>query len=221
MKLNQNGSSSSLLGPLIIAVVLLIASLVFGIWAFSGRQTYKTKTDQIVQTAVTAAQTKQQTTDSQQYAIDSEKPLIKYSGPEAYGSLIVNYPKTWSSYVDTSNNNSSPVDGYFYPGTLPSVSNQDTTNFALRIQVSAAPYNQILQQYAGLEVNGSTTSHAFSLSKLPSVVGVELSGQLINQKSGNLVILPLRNQSLLIWTEGNQFTNDFNNNILPNLSFSP
>lgn len=221
MKLNQDGSGNSLLGPLLIAVVLLVASLAFGIWAFSGRQTYKTKTDQIVQTAVSSAQQKQQTSDSKQYAIDSEKPLITYNGPEAYGSLVVNYPKTWSSYVDTANTASTPVDGYLFPSTLPSVSDNGSTNFALRVQVSSTPYNQILTQYAGLEQNGSTTAHAYSLPKLPNVVGVELTGQMINRKSGTLVILPLRNQSLLIWTEGNQYLNDFNNNILPNFSFSP
>ncbi|HEY4963990.1 MAG TPA: hypothetical protein VIH90_04810 [Candidatus Saccharimonadales bacterium] len=221
MKLNQNGSSKSLLGPLLIAVILLIASLAFGVWAFSGRQTYKTKTDQLVQTAVSSANQKQQTTDAKQYALDAEKPLTTYYGPEAYGSLIINYPKTWSSYVNTASTSSNPVDGYLFPGTLPSVNDNDSTNFALRVQVSGVPYSQIMSQYAGLEQAGQTTAHAYALPKVPNVVGVELTGQMLNQKTGTLVVLPLRDQSLLIWTEGSQYLNDFNNNVLPNFSFSP
>jgi hypothetical protein len=36
-----------------------------------------------------------------------------------------------------------------------------------------------------------------------------------------MVVLPLRSQTLQIETAGSQFLGDFNNNILPNFSFSP
>lgn len=220
MKLNRNGSTNTAL-ILIIAIAFLFLSLVFGIWAFSGMQKYKNNADQLVQNAVAKAQTSQQATDARAAALAAENPLTSYSGPEAYGSILVHYPKNWSSYVDTSNTSANPVDGYFYPGTLPAVSDSQPTNFALRIQVISQSYTQTLGTYQGLEQSGQASSKVYSLPKVPSVVGVEITGQLVNSKTGTLVILPLRNESLLIWTEGNEFLNDFNNNILPNFSFSP
>ena len=40
------------------------------------------------------------------------------------------------------------------------------------------------------------------MAKVPSVVGVEITGQIQEQKTGVLVVLPLRNQVLEVWTEG-------------------
>jgi hypothetical protein len=36
-----------------------------------------------------------------------------------------------------------------------------------------------------------------------------------------MVVLPLRSQTVQIWTEGTQYVDDFNKLILPNFSFSP
>jgi hypothetical protein len=101
------------------------------------------------------------------------------------------------------------------------VTDDGNTNFALRVQVSSQSYSDILGQYQNQQQTGTVTVKPYSLPKVPSVVGVEVTGQLINNVSGTQVILPLRNQTILIWTEGTQYLNDFNNNILPNFSFSP
>ena len=221
MKLNQNGSSSNLLLPIVILSILLIASLIFAGWSFSGRQKYKNNTGQITASAVTAAEQQQQTKDAATYKLEAEQPLTTYDGPEAYGSLVVNYPKNWSSYVDTTNDSGSPVDGYFFPGTLPSVNDNSATNFALRIQVESNSYSDTLQQYSSQQQAGLVTVSPYSLPKPPNVVGVKVVGTLLNNKSGTLIILPLRNTAVEIWSEGNQYLTDFNNNILPNFSFSP
>jgi hypothetical protein len=220
MKLNQNGEINLTI-PFYVVAVLFVASLIFAIWAFSGRQNYKNNADQLVSSAVSLGDQQQLASDSKKFALEAEQPLIQYDGPEAYGSLIVNYPKTWSSYVGTSGSGGYPVDGYFFPGTLPSVNDSDSTNFALRVQVENTNYNNILTQYSQQQLAGTVTVAPYSLPKLPSVVGVKIVGKLLMGKQGTLVILPLRSEAVEIWTEGTQYLNDFNNNILPNLSFSP
>jgi hypothetical protein len=66
----------------------------------------------------------------------------------------------------------------------------------------------------------------YALPRVPKAVGVQISGKLpINdgngEKTGVMVILPLRSQTIKLWTEGTQYTKDFNKYILPNFSFSP
>ena len=114
------------------------------------------------------------------------------------------------------------IDGFFAPSIVPSISNFNST-FALRMQVVNQTYAQITQNLASLQLNKTkpVTITPYALPKLPNVVGVELSGNLPNQKTGMMVVLPMRSQTLELWTEGNTNTADFTNIILPNFTFSP
>jgi len=62
------------------------------------------------------------------------------------------------------------------------------------------------------------------LPKVPSVAGTRLSGQIFSSSKaapGTIVLVPMRDKTLEIWTESNDYLPDFNTYILPNLSFSP
>lgn len=222
MKLrSQAGAINILLIPFILAVLFFLATAGFAYWAYSSRQDYKDNTDQKVSKAVALAKQQEDTKKDADFVQQEKKPLRTYSGPEAYGSLNVSYPKTWSAYVaQTDTNSSLPLDGYFYPGTVPSITNLSNT-FALRIQVATQSYSDTLNAFNSAVKNGKVTVQPYSLPGVPSVVGVRLEGQIVPDKSGSMIILPLRNTTLKIWTEASQFEDDFNNNILPNLTFSP
>ncbi|HEX4774846.1 MAG TPA: hypothetical protein VH234_04995 [Candidatus Saccharimonadales bacterium] len=219
IKHNQDGAAG-LLVSLILSLILLVAVIVFGAWAFNSRQDYKNHTDAKVAVAVGQAKQQEDVKKAADYAEAAKNPLKTYNGPEAYGSLIVNYPKTWSGYVDDTGQGSALVDGYFAPGVVPSTNNQNSV-FALRVQVVSQSYSQVLQSFSGQEQGGKLTAAAYALPKVPSVVGVKVNGQLNNQTSTTMVVLPLRSQTLEISTQGAVYLNDFNNYILPNFSFSP
>lgn len=221
MKLNQYGVVNGQTLGLIVTIVVLVASLAFGIWSFSGRQKYKNDTDQLISTAVTKGKQQQASSDAQAYFVKEQQPLIQYLGPQAYGTISLYYPKTWSSYVNSSGSTGYPVDGYFYPGTLPSVTDNGSLNFALRMQVENQSYSDVLQFFQDEVTNHEATITAYALPKIPTVVGVEVVGQLESGVTGTLVILPLRTQALEVWTEGTEYISQFNSDILPNLSFSP
>lgn len=220
MKHNQYGGISGLAISFILTVIVLVAALVFGVWAYQGRQDYKNNVDAKIATAVEIAKNQQAKELNIQFAHEEELPLTTYSGPQAYGSIVLNYPKTWSGYVDSSGQGDALVDGYFDPGVVPSISDQSSI-FALRLQVLNESYPQILQQISSQSQQGQATITAYALPKLPKVVGVMVNGLLSNQQQGTMVVLPLRANTLELWTEGTQYLNDFNKNILPNFSFSP
>jgi len=221
-KQNQAGAVNSLAVSLVMAVLLLVAALGFGGWAFNSRQDYKNNTDEKVGAAVATAKTQQMGVDATKYGELAKQPLRAYNGPEAYGSLVVNYPKTWSAYVDDSGSGNALVDGYFNPGTVPSISNQHSS-FALRVQVLNQPYSQILQTFTNAQQNTTqpVSFSAYALPKQPKTVGIKAVGQISQQTNGTMIIVPLRSNTLEISTQGNQYLNDFNNYIIPNFDFSP
>jgi hypothetical protein len=221
VKHNQDGAVNGVAISLILAVLLLIGALGFGGWAFNSRQDYKNHVDTKITAAVTVAKQQEDTAKALQFAEEAKKPLRAYNGPQAYGSLVVNYPKTWSAYVDdTDTSNNASVDGYFAPSVVPSATNLNSV-FALRVQILSQTYAQVLQTFAGQQLLGKLTISAYSLPLLPKTVGVKAVGELSNQKDVTMIVLPLRSETLEIWTEGNQYLADFNNNILPNFNFSP
>lgn len=225
IKHNQDGAVSSLMLSLVITIILLVGAISFGIWAFSSRQDYKDHADTKIDAAVKVAVDKNSESKDKQFAEESKNPLKTYNGPEAYGSVVLQYPKTWSGYVSEASTGSKDtlIDGYFNPGVVPSVTNPGSV-FALRVQVLSRSYSQTMSALTSTQQqNKPRTIVPYALPKVPKVVGVKVTGPLANSntKTGTTIILPLRSQTLVIWTEGDQFLPDFNNYILPNFEFSP
>jgi hypothetical protein len=210
-KHNQDGSINVLLVPLILAGLLLVGALSFGVWAFGERQNYKDNVDQIVTKAVAAGKTAEGVKKDAEYAELAKNPLKTYKGPEAYGSVSVQYPKTWSSYSASGASDTPNV--YFHPDVVPSDS-----PYALRLEVINRPYAAVVKTFSDKK---DVTVSAFSLAKLPSVVGVKVDGEIDNDITGSMVILPMRDKTLEIYTESTQYLNDFTTNVLPNTTFVP
>ena len=220
IKHNQDGGISAVTISLILTVLLLIGALGFGFWAFAGRQDYKNNVDQKIAAANAVAVRNADSAKDVIFAQQEKYPLRTYNGPEAYGSLSIQYPKTWSAYVDDTGNGAAQLDGYFNPGTVPSISSQ-TSVFALRVQVINTPYSQTLLDLSSQQQAGKLTVSAYALPKVPKAVGVKAVGTFSSGTDGEMVVLPLRNETLQISTQGSSYTDDFEKNILPNLSFVP
>ncbi len=224
IKHNQDGAVSGLGLSLGLTIFLLIIAIAFGGWAFVSRSDYKNNTDSKIADAVTIAKKQEGSAKDAQFLQDEKKPLRTFNGPEAYGSIKLDYPKTWSGYIDSKGNGSAVVDGYFYPNTVPAIGDPNSV-FSLRMQVLQQPYSQALDQIKSYSSNKSIavppTITPYALPKVPATVGLKISGSLPNGKLGTMIVLPLRAQTIEIWAETNQFTPDFENIILPNLSFVP
>ena len=220
IKHNQDGAANGLVISLIFAVLLLVGAIGFGGWAYTQMQDYKNNSDEKVAAAEEIATQKESGVKDKQFAEVSKSPLKTYAGPAAYGSLMIDYPKSWSGYVDDSGSGNALVGGYFNPGVVPSISDQKSV-FALRVEVVSQQYSQFLQSLSGQQQSGKLKVSAYSLPKMPKVAGVMATGQLNDNKTVTMVVLPLRSQTVKIWTEGSQYIGDFNKYILPNFSFSP
>jgi hypothetical protein len=215
---NERGSIA-LIAALGVSVVLFIAAAAFGLWAFASRQDYKDNADKKIGAAVEVAKQQTATAKDKEFVEKEKSPVKGYTAPETFGKLNFQYPKNWSAYVDEKGSSGQGLDGYFHPNFVPGL--QSGTNFALRVQVVSAAYDQVLRQFDSGVKSGAVRVSPYQPSKVANVVGARVDGQIDPKKQGSLVILPLRDKTIKIWTESDQFQGDFNNTVLANLTFVP
>lgn len=220
IKHNQVGAVNALAISLGITIFLLVGALVFGGWSFSQRQHYKNDTDAIVAKAVEQAKKDESAAKDKEFAEEIKKPLQVFSGPESLGSMQVSYPKTWSGYVDTLQSGNFALNAYFAPGEVPSIGDEESV-FSLRVQVENQKYDKVVDDLTKKVEDGSLAVDTYSLPEMPDVIGVMAKGQVEKDRDVTMVILPLRGQTLKIWTDGTEYEKDFSENILPNFTFTP
>lgn len=215
---NQRGKTV-LLVSLIVAVVLLIGASIFAVTSYSSAQNYKNNVNTLAAAQVKVAVDQNSAAKDKEFAEAQKSPVKTYAGPSAYGSIVLQYPKTWSAYIDESDQGSTPIDGYFNPNFVPGTDNN--ASYALRLQVTSDSYDSELQQYDGLVQEGSVTVKPYVLPSVKGVVGVRVEGKITDTNNGVMIIVPLRDKAVKLWTETNQYQGDFGQYILPNFKFSP
>ena len=209
----------------VVMVLLLVGSLIFGGWAFKNMQDYKNNSDKKSAAAVEAAKKAQAIQLQAQFDEQSKSPNKVFHGSPTYGSISFNYPKTWSAYVDTSNS-SEPINAYFHPNEVPGT--QSKTAYALRLELVSTDYAQVIQQLNSSITAGKTTAKAYLPPKLSGLANVQpgtlFSGQ-VNQQDqtqrGTLLAIKVRDKTLEISTQSNDYLPDFTNTILASLNFAP
>lgn len=211
-----------LLIPVVLLGVLFIAAAIFGVWAFGGRQDYKDNVAAKVADAVAKNTKSIQAKDAADYAEAAKNPLKTFVGPADYGSVTVQYPKTWSAYADTSSSGT-PLDAYFHTDYVPSAADKQTYN--LRVQVVARSYSTVMNAYTSRIKEGTVKAAPYTLPKVPNVAGTRLTGAVFSTNTaapqGTIILVPLRSTTLEIWTESNDFLPDFDGIILQNMTFAP
>lgn len=209
-----------MLVSLIMSVVLLLAAIAFGAWAFAGRQDYKNNSDQKAAAAAEEAKREAEEAAAVRFAEEEKKPLKTHKAPEQFGGVAIQYPKTWSGYVIEKSTGSTAVNNFFHPNVVPDTSNRGSL-YALRVQVVDQTYDKVIASYNNAVEAERLSASPYSLPKVPDVVGTRLDGQIDTNKQGSMIVLPVRNMTLKVWTELPNHLDDFNNIILPNLTYSP
>ncbi len=217
--LNQRGSVDSWLIAFIFTLIVFFAAAGFGAWAFMGRQDYKDNVDAKISVAVDKAVETNTKNKEAEFIQREKEPLVIYNGPASYGSLAISYPKTWSAYVDESGKTGVPLDGTLNPKFVPGLTSGN--GVALRFQVLNTKYAVAIKTFDSLVKTGKVKVTPYAFPKAPGIVGVRADGEIKQGKQGSMVVVPLRDKTIQIWTEASQFVPDFNTIILPNTTFSP
>ncbi len=192
----------------IVIVVLAVfgaAALGFGIWSFLNYNEQKTDVDGKISAAVAIAKKEQADTDEAKFLARDKEPNREFVGPDDYGRLTFNYPKTWSVYVNKDiTEQGGAYEAYLNPVSVPAVS--DKQQYALRVQIEEKDYDKVIASYAALVKKGDLRSSAVSVN---GANGTRLDGSFSKNIRGAAVIYKIRDKTLTLRTDADTFRVDF------------
>lgn len=193
----------------IIIVVLSVfgaLALGFGIWSFVNYNDQKTNVDSKVSEAVATAQKTQADADEAKFTARDKEPNRNFVGPDDYGQLTFNYPKTWSVYVNKDASDGGNYEAYLNPVSVPPVS--PTTQYALRVVIENTDYDKVIASYDTSVKTGKLKASTVKAANGAS--GTRLDGAFSTSIRGSAVIFKIRDKTVTVRTDADTFDPDFN-----------
>lgn len=192
---------------IVFTIVFLLTTLGAGgvaAWAYMNYLDQKENVDSKVTSAVAAAVKKQQDVDAANFAEQEKQPMRQFAGPDDYGRLSFDYPKTWSIYVAKDATDGGQYEAYFNPVTVPPVNAKQ--RYALRVLIQEKDYDQVLKGFETLIKNGGLTSSTF---KVDDQAGTRLDGNFTKDLKGSAVMFKIRDKTVTVQTDAETFKKDF------------
>ncbi|MBP9131757.1 hypothetical protein KBF61_01350 [Candidatus Saccharibacteria bacterium] len=213
---NQQGISNSLTIPLIGIGILTFALLATTIFLFLELDKAKNKRDEFATAAVEKASDSYKKGIDAKYFQKEKEPFLDFDGPELLGGITFKYPKTWSVLVKQNVSSTEQIDAYLHPSII-RFDEESSRSYALRLQLLKTTYSEAVSPYLGLVQEGKLKSKAVVFN---GAEGLRLDGQLSEEDRGSMIILPIRDKTMLFWTESPDFVDDFNT-MLETFKFNP
>lgn len=188
---------------MILTFVFITTTLVAGgvaVWAYMNYLDQKDNTDAKISTAVAIAVKTQADKDAAAFLEKEKQPLRQFAGPDDYGRLSFDYPKTWSIYVDKDSTDGDTYAAYFNPVTVPPVN--AATQYALRVTIEQKEYEAVLKSYDNLVKKGDLKTSAV---KADETDGTRLDGSFTKNIRGAAVIFKIRDKTVTIRTDAQTF----------------
>jgi len=192
---------------LIVSIVCIVTTIGLGVafgWALMNYMDQKNNVDTKVSAAVTSAVKKQADSDAATYEAEEKKPNRTFAGPEDFGAVSFDYPKTWSTYIANDASSGGTYQAYLHPVAVPQV--LATTQFAVRVSIETKDYDSVLTNYAALVKKGDLKS---STVKINGVDSTRLDGSFSKDLRGSAVVFKLRDKTVTIRTDAETFKADF------------
>lgn len=192
---------------IILLTLLLSGAIVFGVWSYTQYGDYKNNFDSKLALGVSDAVKVQAEEDEAKYTELEKKPNRQFVGPEDYGRVTFDYPKTWSVYEATDITDSKGAyEAYLNPVVVPPVE-VDDQKFAIRVIIEDDTIDNVLSEYDKSVEDGEIKTSAFSVN---GITGTRLDGQFTDTIKGSAVVLKIRDKTLTIRTDADKaFKTDF------------
>lgn len=219
MKSRQSGAIQTSTLITIVLAVLFVSSLVFGLAMLVGKSDLQKNIDKKVEAGVAEQSKEIEAKKDAEFAEKEKSPVKSYTSPSTFGTAMIEYPKTYSAYIDESAAGNAPINAYFHPNVVPK--DDRNTTFALRMQVIQSPYDTQVKTYDATLKSGKVSVKPFRATKVNGVLGVRVDGEVATGKQGSVILLPLRDKTIKIWTENKDYVKDFDTYVVPSLSFIP
>ena len=201
----ERGAVSGSMIAIIGLVVLVLGAGSMAIWAYINYNEQKTNVDGKIQLAVAEGKKEQADEDEKKFAEREKEPLRQFAGPDDYGRVTFNYPKTWSVYEATNVAKSGGAyEAYLSPIVVPTIASDQ--QFALRVLIEEEDYDQIVKSYESLVEKGDLRSSATSAN---GNNGTRLDGNFTKNIRGSAVIYKIRDKTVTLRTDADTFKPEF------------
>ncbi len=197
-----------------VFIFTTLATSGFGIWAYMQYQDYKDNSDAKVTVAVAEAVKAQADKDAAAFLEKEKQPNRQFVGPDDYGRLAFDYPKTWSVYEAKDAINGGAYEAYFNPGVVPVV--LPSQQFALYVTIEDQTYDKVVDSYKRLVADGDLTS---SSVKVSDQNGTRLDGSFTKDIRGSAIIFKIRDKTVTVRTDAETFKGDFDT-IIKTITFN-
>jgi len=156
---------------------------------------------------VAVAKKAQADSDEAKFIARDKEPNRQFVGPDDYGRLTFDYPKTWSVYVDKDiSTGGTTYAAYLNPKSVPSVGGAATTQYALRVTIESKDYDKVVATYEALVKTGALRSSAVSVN---GNNGTRIDGNFTKDIRGSAVIYKIRDKTVTLRTDADTFKPDF------------
>lgn len=203
----------------VATAVLAVAAIVLGALAINFSATAnreRTTVNEQAQAAAEAAKAEQKKVDEAEFAEREKLPYRTYTAPSVLISLNIKFPKNWNLYVEQSSSSTTQLNVYGNPGLVQSPRDFGGP-YALRVNLERTLYAKIVAKRANQVEKGELVATPITVSGLK---GTRYTGKISGAHTGVLVVLPVRDKTLSLWTESHQNTADFNK-IIERIALTP
>lgn len=201
---NEIGSVNKWMVVAIGFILVAIAVAAFAGWSYVNYMDQKTNVDSKIESAVTLARKEQADLDEAKFMDREKQPNREFVGPDDFGRVTFDYPKTWSIYVSKDAQKGGEYEAYLNPILVPPVSSSQL--YALRVTIKSADYDSVVTSFSPLVKSGKLTSGTVTAD---GSTGTRFDGNFSKDLRGSLVMFKIRDKVLTIRTDANTFASDF------------
>jgi hypothetical protein len=181
--------------------VMAAALLVAFFWAYSQMNSAKTDRDSTIATAVEQAKAEQKTASEADFAVQlkiaNETPYSTWTAPNTFAGVSFQYPRNWSAYYKQDGTDQKNYYILFHPNAVPT--DNDNTPYALRLNVVVQDYANYIGQFQ------NNDKLRISPVTINGHDGIRVDGQFRDTINGTKYIFPVRNETVIIGTDLQDF----------------
>jgi hypothetical protein len=203
-QVDERGSSNPLFISTITLAIVSALAIAAAVWGIVNYVNQKTDVDGRINSAVADAKKQQADSLEAKFTARDKEPNRAFVGPDDYGRLSFNYPKTWSVYINKDVTEGGDYEAYLNPVSVPAVS--DTQQYALRVKIQQTDYDRVIATYSTLVKKGDLKSSSVTAN---GVNGTRLDGAFTKNIRGSAVIFKIRDKTVTLRTDADTFKPDF------------
>jgi hypothetical protein len=188
-----------------VFIFTTLAAAGVAVWSYSNYLDQKNNVDSKISSAVAVKEKEVKDAAAAEFLEKEKQPNRQFVGPDDYGRLSFDYPKTWSVYEAKSATTGGTYEAYFNPALVPTVSEKQ--QFALHVTIQEKDYDKVVDTYKQQVSKGDLVSSSI---KFGDQNGTRLDGSFTKDIRGFAVIFKIRDKTVTVRSDAETFKNDFN-----------